>query len=145
MASCLPAASASSIATPVPAPTDSFILKPTPTPAATKNIPLSVDDLTMQVDINDFARMFSRFDDNKLPPQDYADLMLEVAYCYMSKNDEQDLADLNAEISDGEWNAFRYFQLFIVLGAILTEEEQFPFDELPHFNMMQTALSFCED
>ena len=144
-ASCLPAASASSIATPVPAPTDSFILKPTPTPAATKNIPLSVDDLTMQVDINDFARMFSRFDNDKLPPQDYADLMLEVAYCFMSKNDEQDLADLNAEISDGEWNAFRYFQLFMVLGAILTEEEQFPSDELRHFNMMQAALSICED
>lgn len=144
-ASCLPAASASSIATPVPAPTDSFILKPTPTPAATKNIPLSVDDLTMQVDINDFARMFSRFDNNKLPPQDYADLMVEVAYCFMSKNDEQDFADLNAEISDGEWNAFRFFQLFMVLGAIVTEEEPFQFDELAHFNMLQTALSICED
>ena len=144
-ASCLPAASASSIATPVPAPTDSFILNPTPTPAATSGDSLTAADLTMQVDINDFARMFSRFDDDKLPPQDYADLMIEVAYCYMSKNDEQDLADLNAEVSDGEWNAFRYFQLFVVLGAILTEEEQFPFDEPRHFNMLQTALSICED
>ncbi len=37
----------------------------------------------MQVDLNDFARLFARSDGDILPAQDYADQIFDLVDCYM--------------------------------------------------------------
>ena len=118
----------------------------TPEPAPTDLDHRTPDNPTMQVDVNDFARFFARNDENQLPTQEYADLMVEIAYCFMSEDEKEELAELNSGVTEGEWNAFRYFQTFIFMGLVLTEDdEDRANNELPMYQMLQATLAYCHD
>ena len=55
----------------------------------------------MQVDLDNFARMFARSDGDVLPPQDYADQILDLVKYDAGVQDEETLAVL-AEMSAAE-------------------------------------------
>ena len=69
--------------------------EPVPVPAAT---PTPV----LQADLDDFARLFARSDEDVRPAQDYADQLLALIACHESMYDEAELAALSA----GEQAAF---------------------------------------
>ena len=118
LASCVPAS-------PQPLPTTAPTPVPTPVPTP-----------IMQTDLDDFARMFARSDGDVLPPQDYADQILDLVDCVAEIPDPEDPARL-AGRSAGEIAASNWFAVVWLMASDSDTEGP------PFFGALKGALSGC--